>query len=137
MQLLVDCVNDSTEQIELAGMYLDKVLELRRLGAAVSTPQPAPADPKAEPAKPVDPKAEPAKPAKGKSAKAEPAKAEPDAVSVAKTVSPDVVRQKMIKLQGEGKAPQLRALLAEFGAAKASEVPLERLAEFDAKLAAL
>lgn len=135
MQLLIDAQNDSPEQINLALVYLQQVLVMRTQSASAPQ-QVVPDQRQAQFARPLSeiapdplapqPKAE-TKPAKAKASKPE----------VVKTVTQDEVRQVMVVRQGEGKAPAIKALLAEYSATKISEIALDKLAEFKSKLEVL
>jgi hypothetical protein len=131
MQLLVDCVNDSPEQIKLSIVYLQQVISLRQTTAEV---QQATGLSKATLAEIVG---ENLSKKDVQNETAAPAPAPADKPVVVKTVTQEEVRQVMIAKQGEGKSVQLKALLAEYSATKISEIPLDKLAEFKAKVEAL
>lgn len=145
MQLLIDAQNDSPEQINLAIIYLQQVLtmrapenvELRTPPKAKATPAPLseiapdPLAPEQRPTRKSDADADPTK------AETKPAKAKASKPEVVKTVTQDEVRQVMVVKQGEGKAPAIKALLAEYSSTKISEIALDKLAEFKSKLEVL
>ena len=143
MQLLVDCVNDSPSQIDLAIIYLQQVRALRQMDAqAQQQLLQASAKPVllgeaiGQPLSSKDVQNETAAPA---AAPVDKPKRTPkaDKPVVVKTVTQEEVRQVMIAKQGEGKSVALKALLAEYSAAKISEIPLDKLAEFKEKAEAL
>jgi len=141
MQILIDLTNDSNEQLRDAVFVLNGLLALRepdKLPTPKGLGEPVGVGPTFTIAKNGMPES-PQNEITSGVVSSMPVKKSPTkkAPAVTKTVSPEQVRQLMIVKQGEGKSEPLKALLASFKAAKLSEVPLEALPDFMAKLEAL